>query len=68
MTMQEAYLKSKEINKQQKNISVKIVKSKYGGYHLYFEPIELSVIKSSIATLISNDRSFIENYRMKYAR
>lgn len=68
MTFDEAYIKSKEMNKTQTNMSVKIVKSKYDDYHLYCEPIELSVIKSSINTLISNDRGFMENYRLKYAR
>ncbi len=68
MTLEEAYLKSKQINKEQPNISAKIVKSQYGGYQLSYEPIELSVIKSSINTLISRDKSFMENYRLKYAR
>ena len=64
----EALKEARKINSTKNRIVAKVVKSNYKGMEVVTEPIELTIIKSSLETMRSSGSSFLKNYRRKYGR
>lgn len=68
MQLLEAMNKAKEINSQKGSVNATVSRSVYGGYSVFTEPVELTIIKNSITMLVATNKSFSANVKAKYGR
>lgn len=68
MTITEAFNEAKILQSKSPNMVAKVVKKNYSGYEVQREPIELSIIKSSLAMIHQNTNNFMANVGAKYER
>lgn len=60
------FKQAKQMQSKRKNIVVRVVYKNYKGLTLEIEPVELTVIKSSLGLMAQSNNGFLANVRGKY--
>lgn len=60
------FKQAKQMQSKRKNSVVRVVYKNYRGLTLEIEPVELTVIKSSLGLMAQSNNGFLANVRGKY--
>lgn len=60
------FKQAKQLQAKRKNSVVRVVYKNYKGLTLEVEPVELTVIKSSLGLMAQSNSGFLANVRVKY--